>query len=111
MNEVQNFSTFFYFQLMNERAECVISITASHKKKMLKHDLTMLLETRDQLQIPVYSLLSAYYRFFGCKLYHRNYGYANLYGLIENIGKEIKVSLDCNLHLHDLNIICNPPQL
>ncbi|XP_057311625.1 meiosis regulator and mRNA stability factor 1-like isoform X1 [Hydractinia symbiolongicarpus] len=70
----------------------MITFTLGYRQQMVNDELHMLLQAREKHKLPVSSLVTAYYRFFGRKLFCRNFGFPTMTELLNSLEKKFKVS-------------------
>ena len=66
----------------------MIGFTDSYKKIILHDLLYNFLEARHKQQLLLSSLLTGFYRFYGNKLYYRNFGFESFLDLINSLDHE-----------------------
>ena len=65
-----------------------IGFTDSYKRTILHELFYKFLDARHKQQLPLSSLLTGFYRFYGNKLYYRNFGFESFLDLIMSLDHE-----------------------
>ena len=62
-----------------------LSFTAQCKKELLIEELSLLINSCEKQRLAVNSLVTSYYRFFGHKIYSRNFGFTTIQALVNGL--------------------------
>ena len=80
------YSLFYLLKQISEKK--IIGFTDSYKRLILHELLYKFLDARHKQQLPLSSLLTGFYRFYGNKLYYRNFGFESFLELINSLDHE-----------------------
>ena len=76
----------------------MLTFTTEYKKELLDEELSLLIKSCDKQRLAVNSLITSYYRFFGHKIYSRNFGFQNIQSLINGLDTRLfKVNFEQGL--------------
>ena len=90
-----------------------LSFTAQYKKELLIEELSLLINSCEKQRLAVNSLVTSYYRFFGHKIYSRNFGFITIQALVNGLDptlfrvcKNLRCSSSvCNVYLYLLPLV------